>query len=588
MSSNQEIIDQLRIIGQLLEMDKANPFRIRAYERASQTLSGLTQKITDMTEDELKAIPGIGPGMIGHIKEMKATGTTKEFETLKKRIPESLLKLLEIPGLGPKRAKLLHDELNVKSLDDLKKAAEGGKLRALPGFGEKLEENILKGLSFAQAAGKRMLLWDAKMLMETLLKEIKRCPAVIETTPAGSLRRGKETVGDLDILCTARDGAKVIEFFTKLPQVEKIMAAGETKATVWLKSQIQCDLRVVPPESFGAALQYFTGSKEHNVVLREHALKLGYTINEYGVFEVKGDRLLTIDDRVEKGKRIAGKTEEEIYKALGLAWIPPELRENRGEIEAAKANKLPKLVELKDVKGDFHNHTNLTDGVNTLEQMVEAAQAMGWEWVFIGDHSQSLKIAKGLSPQKLHETIAQVRELNKKSKDFRVFRSMEVDILKDGKMDYEDQDLDAIDAVIASVHGSMKQPEEEMTARVSRAINNPHVDIVGHLSGRLLNRREPYQINTEAILELCKKTNTALELNGQPERQDLFDIHAHRAKNLGVPLAVTTDAHSIHQLAYMEVAVTIARRAWLEKKDLINTMNAEDLMDWLKNRKGSE
>ncbi|MBI4063269.1 MAG: DNA polymerase/3'-5' exonuclease PolX [Elusimicrobia bacterium] len=573
-TTNAEIIRLLSLMGHFLEIKGENPFRVRAYERAAQTLSGLTRNLSEMAPEELGNLPGIGPGMTAHIQEILSHGNLKDLETIKKQIPEGIIKLLDIQGMGPKRAKLLWQTLKIDSIEALKKAAVEGKLRDLPGFGEKLEQSILKGADFAQAAAKRMLIWDARTIAADIVQRLKKSGVVVEAVAAGSLRRGKETVGDLDILTTARNGSKAIEFFTKLEQVERVLGAGETKATVWLKNQIQCDFRVVAPDSFGAALLYFTGSKEHNVVLREQALKLGMTINEYGIFKLTKGKA---------GRKVASKTEEEIYKALGMKWIPPELRENRGEIQAARSNKLPKLIELQDIRGDFHNHTKLTDGANALEEMAEAARAMGWEWVFVGDHSQSLKVANGLSPADLHRTIKEAQEFNAKSKGFRIFRSMEVDILKDGRMDYTDEDLGAIGAVIAAVHTHFKISGDEMTKRVIRAIENSHVDIIAHLSGRLLNRREPYEINVEEVLGAAAKNQTALELNGQPERQDIFDTQAKRAKELGVPLVLTTDAHSVHQFGYIQIALNIARRAWLEKQDLLNTMSAKEICEWLGN-----
>ncbi|MBI4668134.1 MAG: hypothetical protein HY747_02930 [Elusimicrobia bacterium] len=341
---NAEIIKILSLMGQFLDIKDANRFRVRAYERAVQILAGVTQKLSEMSAEELKTIPGIGSSMIAHIREIAENGTLGEFEKLKRQIPSGVLKLLEIQGMGPKRAKLLWETLKIDSLEHLKKAAQEGKLRELPGFGEKLEAKILKGIAFAQAAANRALLWDAKGAADELVKTVKSLPQVIQAVAAGSLRRGKETIGDLDILCTATDGAQVIERFTKLPQIERVLAAGETKAAVWLNSQIQCDLRVVAPDSFGAALLYFTGSKDHNITLREYALKLGYSINEYGLFKIKPG-----SETKELGKKIAGKTEEEIFKALGLDWIAPELRENRGEIEAARAGRLPKLIEYRGI-----------------------------------------------------------------------------------------------------------------------------------------------------------------------------------------------------------------------------------------------
>lgn len=578
MISNSEIVQQLHEMALLLELKGDNPFRIRAYEQAARILGAITQNVAAMADEELKALPGIGAGMVANIRSISHDGVMKELAQLRKKFPEGLLKLLKVQGLGPRRAKRLYENLGIDSVEKLKKAAEQGKLRKLEGFGEKIEKNILQGIETVESGSQRTILWEARFIMRELLNSFRETGTASEIVPAGSLVRGKDTVGDLDILAVARDHGKAIEAFTKLPQVERVMGAGDTKATVWLKSQMQCDLRVVDADSFGAAMLYFTGSKEHNVALRERALKLGFTINEYGLFKLV---------RGKKGKKLAGKTEKEIYKTLGLDWIPPELRENRGEIEAAEKGKLPKLIEMKDIKGDFHNHTNLTDGSNTFEEMAEMAHQMGWEWIFIGDHSQGLRIAHGLTPADLHATIGKVRGLDKKSKNIRIFRSMEVDILKDGSMDYEDKDLEAIDAVVASVHNHFNLPEEEMTKRIQRAADNPHVDIIGHLSGRLLNKRSSYAVDAETVLKHCAKTRTALEINGQPQRQEIVDSQAKRAKELGAPLALTTDAHSKHQLGYMELALTIARRAWLRKEDVINSMSATEIQEWLRSRRHS-
>ena len=556
----------------LLGLAGENPFRIRAYQRAAQVIAGLPKPAVDMTPKDLLEIQGIGKGIVSHIEELGKHGKIADLEALRKRFPKGLLELIGVPGLGPKRAKLLFETRKIESLKALDAAAKAGKLRELPGFGEKLESKILQGLSFAQEAKKRMLYWDAKLQMEEMLNAMKACHGVLEMSPAGSLRRGRETVGDLDLLCSAKNGAKVVEFFTRLPSVERVLGAGGTKATVWLKSQIQCDLRVVAPESFGAALQYFTGSKDHNVALRELAQKQGYTINEYGLFRVSDKK---------HSKSLAGRTEAEIYRKLGLECMPPEMRENRGEIEAAAQGKLPELVTLKDIRGDFHNHSDYTDGRDSLEAMARAAKDMGWEWVALGDHSRSLRIAHGLSIEDLRRTIAEVRALEKKTSGIRLLRSMEVNVLKDGSMDYPDDVLDEIDVVIASVHSSFAMAEEDMTARIRRAAANPHVNILGHISGRLLGRREPYAVNAEAVLEEGAKHRTAFEINGQPQRQDLDDARARRAKELGVPLALTTDAHSAGQLHYMELAVTIARRAWLTRKDLLNCLSYDELQEWL-------
>jgi len=571
--TNSQVAQHFEEIATLLELAGDNPFRVRAYQKSVQIIVGLTQPVKDIPQEELLKIPGIGRGLVEHILELTRTGGLKELEGLRSKFPSGLLEILRVQGMGPKRAKYLFDHLKISSLPKLKAAVEGGKLRNLPGFGEKIEANLLRNLKMLEAGSKRMLVWEAKTLMGEILTGLNSCSSIVDLAPAGSLRRGKETVGDLDILCTARDGSKVVECFTKLPQVERVLAAGGSKAMVWLKAGIQCDLRVVPPESFGAALQYFTGSKEHNVTLREHALKAGYSINEYGLF------------RRSSKKPVCGKTEREIYEKLGFELIPPELRENRGEFAAAKrpGSRLPRLVELKDVRGDFHNHTCLTDGAHTLEQMAQAARRTGWEWIALGDHSQSLKVAHGLSVSQLKATVAELQRLKQRLPGIHLMRSMEVDILKDGELDYPEEVLASLDVVIGSVHSSFQLPEEEMTARILKAMENPHLHIVGHLSGRLLGKREGYSVNTEKLLKAGAASSTAFEINGQPQRQDLLDVQARRAKELGCPVALTTDAHHMDQFRYMELAVTIARRAWLERKDVLNSLSYKELKEWLKN-----
>ncbi|MBI4248098.1 MAG: DNA polymerase/3'-5' exonuclease PolX [Elusimicrobia bacterium] len=564
-----EIFDEMAV---LLTFDDGNPFRIRAYQKAGQIIGGLPREAGDLSGEDLARIEGIGKGIASHISEILKTGTLQELQALRRKVPEGLLALARVPGMGPKRARRLYYDEKIHGLEQLQKAAEAGRLRDLSGFGAKLEENILKGIRLAVKASERKLYWEAKLLAQKLLKDLRACPGVAEVVPAGSLRRGAETVGDLDILCAARDGARAVEFFTRMPGVERVLAAGATKAAVWLKDQIQCDFRVVPPESFGAALQYFTGSKEHNVVLRELAVKQGYSLNEYGLFK-SGDS--------GHKKPLAGRTEEEIYRRLGLAWIAPELRECRGEIAAAQRGSLPDLVELKDVRGDFHNHTRYTDGRDSLEDMVLGARSQGWEWTAIGDHSQSLKVAHGLSPRRLQETIEELRGLQKKHKDIRLMRSMEVDILKGGALDYPDEVLKTIDVVIGSVHTAFTLPEEEMTRRIEKAAANPHMDILGHLSGRLIGRREAYAVDAGKVFAQAARMRTAVEINGQPQRQDLSDTAARMAAEGGVTLAVTTDAHSAAQLEYMEAAVTIARRAGLEKKHILNCLTYDELKRWL-------
>ncbi|MFA6316322.1 MAG: DNA polymerase/3'-5' exonuclease PolX [Elusimicrobiota bacterium] len=556
----------------LLELEGANPFRIRAYQRAGQAVSGHPAPLAGVLPEKLVDIPGIGKGIAGHIAEMEVSGTFKELEELRRKFPAGLLAMLKVQGLGPKRAKALFDTLKIDSLDKLKAAAEAGKLKGLPGFGEKTEANILEGIGFAALAGSRMLHWAAREAAREVCEELQKRTGLNDVLPAGSLRRGKETVGDIDLLCASKDGGSAVEAFTKLPQVERVLSAGPTKASVLLSAGLQADLRVVAPESWGAALVYFTGSKDHGVALREHALKLGFSVNEYGVFRAS--------DKDHK-KPLAGRTEEEVYKKLGLSWIPPELRENRGELEASAKNELPKLVELADVRGDFHNHSTYSDGEASLEEMALAARAKGWEWVGLGDHSQSVKIAQGLSVERLRASLKELAGIRKKVKGIELMRSMEVDILKDGRMDYPDEVLSELDIVIGAVHSGFKMDEAVMTERICRAVRHPRVHIVAHLSGRLLSGRGGYKFDPEAVMQAAAAHGTALEINGQPDRQDITDVQARRAKDLGIPVALNTDAHNPAEFAFMEMAVIVARRGWLTKHDVLNCRSLDRLRDWL-------
>ena len=572
--TNADMSVLLSEMAVLLELEGANPFRVRAYQRAAQCLASLPKSVSGLDAKGLCEFPGIGKSIAEHVLEMLEKGTFAELEELRRKFPAGLIELLRLPGLGPKRARFLFDSAGIADLSALRAAAEGGKLRSLKGFGEKTEQQLLRSLAFADQP-ERLLYWHARQEADILEALARGFPGVTRAGVAGSVRRGKETVGDIDILCAAKNGRPAVDAFVSLPMVRRVLARGDTKASVLLASGLQCDLRVVPEASFGAALQYFTGSKDHNVALRGLALKKGLTLNEYGVFR--------LSDKEQK-KPLAGRTEEEVYAALGLPWIAPELRENRGELEAAREGRLPRLVELRDVRGDFHNHSTHTDGRGTLETMARAARERGWEWTALGDHSQSLKITNGLSVARLRRSIAEVRRLEKRLGGIRLFRSMEVDILEDGRMDYPDGVLGEIDVVIASVHSRFKQPAPEMTARLERAASNPRVHIMGHLSGRLINRRPEYAFDAEAVLRAAGRAGTALEINGQPDRQDVDDVRARRARELGAPIALDTDAHSVKELSHMSMAVTIARRAWLTPKDVLNCLSASQLERWLAER----
>mgnify|MGYP001574218431 FL=1 len=568
---NKEVSRRLFEIARMLELAEENRFKIRAFENAAHTFSEITDDIAVLDQkDALTSLPGIGKGIAEKVHEYIHTGKIKEHETLAARFPAGLLEVMNLSGLGPKRTLFLFKQMGVSSIQQVREAAEKGKLRGLEGFGAKLEENILKGISLRDEFSKRILLADALRLAKHVVDELKgRCRSIEEITTAGSLRRWKETIGDVDILCASKKPEEVMEYFVQMKEVRQMLARGETKSSVIFDDGMQCDLRVVKPESFGAALLYFTGSKEHNVALRELALKKGFTINEYGLYPLTN-----------KKKAAASRTEKEIYAKLGLEYIPPELRENRGEIDAAARKKLPKLVEEDDVRGDFHNHTRLSDGNNTLDEMAFRAKEKGWEWFVSADHSESLKVAHGLDRKTLFAKKSEITKMNKNSRGFKVLLGSEVDILADGQMDYSDDILKEIDFVTASVHTGFKQNEEQITHRIVSAMKNPHVDIIGHLTGRLINSREAYAVNFAQVFENARATGTALEINGQPQRLDLYDTHAKTAGEMGIYLTLTTDAHSAAQLDNMTFAVASARRAWLTRGQILNCLELDELLKW--------
>jgi len=574
---NKEIAQIFLEIASLLSLKNENPFRIRAYEKAAQVIESLPQPIEEICkEGKLQTLPGIGSGMVEKINEYLSTGSLKYLEDLRKEIPAGLLEIMSIPGMGPKRAKLVYDKLGIASIADLEKAAKEGKLRNLEGFGEKTEQNILRGIQLKSQVKGRVLLFEGLRLANSIVEELKKLNEVVQMSPAGSIRRKKETIGDIDILVTVKKGKeqKVMDKFVHLPIVKEVLASGITKSSIISEEGIQVDLRVVDPEQYGAALQYFTGSKEHNIALRELANKKMLTISEYGVFKVG-----------EKDKPIAGKTEEEIYKVLGLDYIPPELRENRGEIEAAAEHRLPKLIKEEDVIGDIHIHSKYSDGANGIMEIVEKARQMGLSWIIVCDHSQSLKVAGGVSIKDLYKKIEEINKIKTTVRDVKVLCGMEVDILSDGKLDYPDEVLKELDFVIVAVHTGFKQSEEQMTNRIMRAMENKYVHAVSHPSGRLIGKRDPYAVNIDKILKKAAETGVWLEINAFPERLDLNDIYSKKAKEMGILLAIGTDAHNLAQMEYLYQGVYVARRAWLEKKDVVNTYPYEELLKLLKSRK---
>ena len=565
---NAEIAQVFNKIADCLEFKGELSFRITSYRRAARAMMDLSEDVEEIDRrGELRSIPGIGDGMAEKIEEYLETGTMKRYEDARKGLAESLLAMMHIPGIGPKTVKVVYEKLKIESIEELEAAATDGRLAELPGFGQKKCENIIRGITLRKTAGRRIRLGVALPLVESVIGQLRGKIKVAECLPAGSLRRMRDTVGDVDILATGADGPAIVKAFTGLPQVQYVLAEGDTKGTIVTGEGLQVDLRVVPEESYGAALQYFTGSKDHNIRLREIARKKKLKVNEYGVF--RGE------------KSIGGKTEQEVYKILGLPWIPPVLREDRGEIDAARQGKLPTLIELDDIKGDLHVHTKWSDGRYSIEQMVEAAQKRGYEYVAISDHSLSTVIAKGLTVERLKKQWKEIEKVRKSFPRIAILTSTEMDIKPDGSLDFPDEVLEQLDIVTASVHSAFKQDRKTMTARVIKAIENPHVDIIGHPTGRLIGEREAYDVDLEAVMKAAAETGTALELNAQWERLDLDDLACKRAIELGVNIVINTDAHNLTHLDFMRFGIATAQRGWVQKENVINTRNLEELREWL-------
>lgn len=564
---NKEIAGIFWEIADILELKNENPFRIRAYRRAAQSIESLSENLASLAqENKLTEIPGIGADLSEKIKEIISTGQLKFLGEIKKEVPQGLLEILKIPGLGPKHTMLIHQKLGVDNLEDLKKAARQGKIREIFGLGEKTEQNILQGIDEVKKFGERFNLDVAYLTAQIIIEELTQKAPIKKIIPAGSLRRMKETIGDLDILAVSQKPKQAIDAFCNLKGVKKVLAEGPTKASVLLNTGMQVDLRVVPEESFGAAAHYFTGNKAHNIKIRQLGQKKGLKINEYGVFNLKTK------------KRIAGAREEEIFETLKMDFIPPEMREDTGEFELALEHKIPQLIELKDIKGDLHLHTQTSDGTATIEELAAKAREKKYFYLAITDHSQSAAYAGGLSPQKLLAQIAQIKRINQKLKNFYILSGSEVDIKPDGRLDYPDEILEQLDIVVASIHSSFKMPEKPMTERIIKALKNPYVTIFSHPSGRLLGMRPGYAVDLGAVVEAAAKTRTILEINGHPKRLDLTDIYSKLAKEKGVYLAINTDAHLIEQLDYLFYGVAVARRGWCEAKNVVNTFPLEKLL----------
>lgn len=557
-------------MADLLDIEGANQFRVRAYRNAARIVSGLPHSVSDMVSDkqDLSKLPGIGKDLAGKIKEIVDTGTLEQLEELEGRTSAELSTLMKIEGLGPKKVKVLHEKLGISNVKELKEAASQGKIRELEGFGDKTEQAILKELEVPDIEKKRVKLVEAEQNAKSLVGYLKDQKGIKDIVVAGSYRRKKETVGDLDILITAKKGSKIMDHFAGFEDVSKVVSKGKTRSTVVLRSGLQVDLRVVPAVCYGAALHYFTGSKDHNIAIRKLGVTRKFKINEYGVF--KGE------------KRVAGKTEQEVYGVVDLPYIQPELRENWGEIEAAQKGKLPSLIRLENIRGDLHVHTKETDGHHSLEEIARAGKDHGYEYLAVSDHSKRVTIAHGLDSKRLEKQIEEIDRLNEKLKGITLLKAIEVDILKDGSLDLPDEILKELDLTICAVHYDTKLSRKNQTERIIRAMDNPHFTILAHPTGRLINERAPYDVDLETVMKAAKERGCFLEVNAHPDRLDISHANCKMAKEMGLKLAISTDTHRITDLDYMRFGVNQARRGWLEPKDVINTRSLKELTKLLK------
>ncbi|MBN1761892.1 MAG: DNA polymerase/3'-5' exonuclease PolX [Methanomicrobia archaeon] len=573
---NLDIARIFNEIADILEVKGENAFKIRAYRKAALTIETLTQDLTVIAErggvKELKQIPGIGEGIARKIVEIAETGDCKKHRELKQEMPSELLELLAIPRVGPKTIAKVHQELGITNIVELEQAAKSHQLAGIPGFGAKVEENILKGIAQYRSYQGRALLSVALPYAESIVNELKKLDAVEQILIAGSLRRMRETIGDIDILVVSKRPNEVMDAFTTLDGVEDVIAKGETKSSIIING-INADVRVVEAVSFGAAAHYFTGSKHHNVRIRELGVKKGLKINEYGVF--RGD------------ERIGGEHEEDVFASVGLSYVPPELREDRGEVEAAKKGKIPKLIEISDLKGDLHVHTNWSDGRDSVEEMANAAVALGYVYIAVADHSPAVGVAGGLNEEKIPKRLDEIEKVNTRFEEagvrFRVLNAVEVDIKSDFSLDFSDVILEALDVVVGAVHSKFSQDRPTMTKRIVTAMENPNVDIIAHPTGRLLGKRDPYEVDMEQLMTAAKDTGTMLELNSFPTRLDLNDLHCKMAKDYGVLVAISTDAHATTQMRDVRrYGVATARRGWLEPTDVLTTRGLEELLKSVK------
>jgi DNA polymerase (family 10) len=563
---NQFVAETLYMVADLLDLKGDLFFKTRAYRMAAQTIEALDDDIEKIVrQGTLESIPGIGEALAKKITELVQKGKLEYLERLKKEVPPGLIALLSIPGLGPKKVAALYKNLGISTIQALRDAAGNGKLRSLEGFGEITERNILRGIQLLEKTSGRVLLNVAYEDGNRYLTYLKKNKKIKKIDIAGSLRRMKETIGDIDILASSNDPETVMDHFVQYPEVAEILAKGITKSSVILNDHLQVDLRVVDEKSYGAALQYFTGSKDHNVTLRGFAIKKGFKLNEYGLFEKESE------------KYIAGKTEEDIYKRIGMAYIEPELRENRGEFDAAKNHTLPTLVTPDAIKGDFHVHSLWSDGSDSIETIAAVAEKRRYDFIGITDHSQSLKIANGLSEERIQKKILEIQKIRKKHPELRIFCGTECDIKTDGTLDYSNKILEHFDFVYIAIHTAFKMDKETMTRRIIKGMDNEQVNFLAHPTGRLIGKRDPYEVDIEQIIDAAKQTDTRLEINSFPDRLDLDDVHIKQAKDHNIGFVLGTDSHSINHLDFMRFGIATARRGWLEQKDILNTYSVEDI-----------
>jgi DNA polymerase (family 10) len=573
----KDIVEVLERIGTMMEIKGENPFKIRAYSAGARTLQTMEQDLGEVIEaGRLGDIPGIGKALTEKIETLYTTGGLEFYDKLVASVPSGLMDLLDIPGLGGKKIKVLHEKLEVDSIESLTVACQEGKVAELKGFGKKTEEKILSGIKNREAYAARHLWWDARSVVEKILPGLEGLPEVERVEAAGSFRRGMETVGDLDFLVASSNPSPIMDWFTSMEGIAEVTAHGDTKSSIRLEGGMQADLRVVPSEQFYFALHHFTGSKDHNVRMRQKALSLGLSLSEWGL------RPEEEKDSSRKAGPVEANSEEDIFKALGLQFVPPALREGMGEVEAAERNELPELLEFSDLKGCFHNHTTASDGRNTLEEMAEEADRRGWEYLGISDHSKASFQANGLDEERLSKQVQAIKTINESGK-FRVhlFAGSEVDILSGGKLDFEDSDMDSLDYVVASVHAGLTQDEETMTARLLKVLEHPKVTMLGHMSGRLLLKREPSRMNVQKIIDAAIANGKIIELNANPMRLDMDWRHWRRAAEKGLLCCINPDAHALHHFDFQHVGVLAARKGWLTAKEVFNTRTLTEVKDYL-------